>query len=56
MFLRRAAPRHDAHVPLFLPDPAALLVGLPSLTAGYIVFGIVGFGTTLVALPLMAHG
>jgi uncharacterized membrane protein YfcA len=40
---------------MFLPDPAVLLVGWLSLTAGYIVFGMVGFGTTLVALPLIAH-
>jgi uncharacterized protein len=40
---------------MFLPDPAVLLVSWPSLTAGYIVFGMVGFGTTLVALPVIAH-
>jgi hypothetical protein len=40
---------------MFLPDPTVLLVSWPSLTAGYIIFGMVGFGTTLVALPVIAH-
>ncbi len=40
---------------MFLPDPTVLLVSWPALSAGYIVFGMVGFGTTLVALPVIAH-
>ena len=38
-----------------LPDAIVLLAAWPALTAGYTVFGMVGFGTTLVALPLVAH-
>lgn len=37
------------------PDLSVLLVSWPAVTAGYVVFGMVGFGTTLVALPIIAH-
>lgn len=38
-----------------VPDLLVLLVAEPTLVAAYIVFGMVGFGTTLVAAPLLAH-
>jgi uncharacterized membrane protein YfcA len=38
-----------------LPDPLVLLVAEPSLVIAYLVFGMVGFGTTLVAAPLLAQ-
>ena len=38
-----------------LPDLIVLLVAEPTLVAAYVVFGMVGFGTTLVSAPLLAH-
>jgi uncharacterized protein len=38
-----------------LPDFAVLLVAEPTLVVAYLVFGMVGFGTTLVAAPILAH-
>jgi uncharacterized membrane protein YfcA len=38
-----------------MPDPAIFLTAWPAVTAGYLVFGMVGFGTTLVAAPVLAH-
>ena len=38
-----------------MPDLTVLLVGEPALVAAYVVFGMVGFGATLVAAPLLAH-
>ena len=38
-----------------LPDLAVLLVAEPTLVVAYVVFGLVGFGTTLVAAPILAH-
>lgn len=38
-----------------MPDLLVLLVAEPALTIAYVVFGMVGFGTTLVAAPLLAH-
>ena len=38
-----------------MPDFLVLLVAEPTLTAAYVVFGLVGFGTTLVSAPLLAH-
>ena len=38
-----------------LPSFADLAVALPSMTAGYVIFGMVGFGTTLVVAPVLAH-
>lgn len=38
-----------------MPDFITLLVAEPALVVAYAVFGIVGFGSTLVAAPLLAH-
>jgi hypothetical protein len=38
-----------------MPDPLVLLVAEPTLAVAYLVFGMVGFGTTLVAAPLLAQ-
>ena len=38
-----------------MPDLLVLLVAEPTLTVAYVIFGLVGFGTTLVSAPLLAH-
>lgn len=38
-----------------LPDLLTLLVAEPVITVAYVVFGLVGFGSTLVSAPLLAH-
>jgi uncharacterized membrane protein YfcA len=38
-----------------MPDLTVLLVSEPTLAVAYVVFGMVGFGTTLVAAPILAH-
>ncbi|KQT13312.1 sulfite exporter TauE/SafE family protein [Ramlibacter sp. Leaf400] len=38
-----------------MPEWFVLLTTWPAITAGYLVFGMVGFGTTLVAVPVIAH-
>jgi uncharacterized membrane protein YfcA len=38
-----------------MPDFLTLLVAEPVITAAYVVFGLVGFGSTLVSAPLLAH-
>lgn len=38
-----------------MPDLVVLLVAEPTLVVAYTVFGMVGFGTTLVAAPILAH-
>lgn len=38
-----------------MPDLAVLLVAEPTLVVAYTVFGMVGFGTTLVSAPILAH-
>jgi uncharacterized membrane protein YfcA len=38
-----------------LPDLIVLLVAEPTLVVAYVVFGMVGFGTTLVSAPILAH-
>lgn len=38
-----------------VPDLLVLLVAEPTLVVAYVVFGMVGFGTTLVAAPVLAH-
>lgn len=38
-----------------MPDLLVLLVAEPTLTLAYVIFGLVGFGTTLVAAPVLAH-
>lgn len=38
-----------------MPDLTVLLVGEPTLAIAYVVFGMVGFGATLVATPILAH-
>jgi uncharacterized protein len=38
-----------------VPDLLTLLVAEPTLVVAYIVFGMVGFGTTLVSAPVLAH-
>ncbi len=38
-----------------MPDLAILLLAEPVITAAYVVFGLVGFGSTLVSAPLLAH-
>src|SRR6478609_5819607 len=37
------------------PDLIVLAVAEPTLVVAYVVFGMVGFGTTLVSAPLLAH-
>jgi len=38
-----------------MPDALTLLVAEPVITVAYVVFGLVGFGSTLVSAPLLAH-
>lgn len=38
-----------------MPDLIVLLVAEPTLAVAYVVFGMVGFGTTLVSAPILAH-
>lgn len=38
-----------------MPDLFVLLVAEPTLVVAYVVFGMVGFGTTLVSAPVLAH-
>ncbi len=38
-----------------MPDLTVLLVAEPTLAVAYVVFGMVGFGTTLVSAPILAH-
>lgn len=38
-----------------MPDLLVLLVAEPTLVVAYTVFAMVGFGTTLVAAPVLAH-
>ena len=38
-----------------MPDLITLLVAEPTVAVAYMVFGIVGFGSTLVAAPVLAH-
>lgn len=38
-----------------MPEFATLLIAEPTLVVAYLVFGMVGFGTTLVAAPVLAH-
>ena len=38
-----------------LPDLAVLLVAEPTVVVAYVVFAMVGFGTTLVSAPILAH-
>lgn len=38
-----------------MPDSIVFLVAEPTLVVAYTVFGMVGFGTTLVTAPILAH-
>ncbi|MBU0588363.1 MAG: sulfite exporter TauE/SafE family protein [Gammaproteobacteria bacterium] len=38
-----------------MPDFLTLLVAEPAVVVAYIVFGMVGFGSTLIAAPVLAH-
>lgn len=38
-----------------MPDLPTLLMAEPTVALAYLVFGMVGFGTTLVAAPVLAH-
>lgn len=38
-----------------MPDLLTLLIAEPVVTFSYLVFGMVGFGSTLVAAPMLAH-
>ena len=38
-----------------MPDFLTLLFAEPVVSAAYVVFGMVGFGSTLIAAPLLAH-
>ena len=38
-----------------LPSLATLAVAFPALCAGYVIFGLVGFGTIFIAAPVLAH-
>jgi uncharacterized membrane protein YfcA len=39
----------------FLPSWTVVAVALPTLAIAYVVFGIAGFGTALIAAPVLAH-
>ena len=39
----------------FLPPLETLLIAIPALIVAYIIFGIAGFGTALIAAPLLAQ-
>jgi len=48
--------RHAAMFPIeALPSFADLAVAFPAIGVGYVILGMVGFGTTLVAAPVLAH-
>ncbi|HET7253304.1 MAG TPA: TSUP family transporter, partial [Xanthobacteraceae bacterium] len=38
-----------------MPDWTMIAIVLPTLVVAYIIFGIAGFGTALVAAPILAH-
>lgn len=38
-----------------MPDFLTLLFAEPVMTVAYVVFGMVGFGSTLIAAPMLAH-
>lgn len=38
-----------------MPDLLTLLVAEPVITLAYVVYGMVGFGSTLIAAPMLAH-
>ena len=38
-----------------MPELLTLLVAEPVVAVAYFVFGLVGFGSTLVAAPMLAH-
>src|SRR5262245_573350 len=38
-----------------LPSLSTIAVAAPTLVVAYIVFGITGFGTALIAAPVLAH-
>lgn len=38
-----------------MPDLLTLLVAEPAIAVAYVVFGMVGFGSTLVSAPMLAH-
>ena len=38
-----------------MPDFQILLLGEPVMAVAYVIFGMVGFGSTLIAAPLLAH-
>ena len=38
-----------------MPDWTMIAIVLPTLVLAYIIFGIAGFGTALVAAPILAH-
>ncbi len=37
------------------PDISTLLVAEPAILAAYVIFGMISFGTTLIAAPVLAH-
>jgi uncharacterized membrane protein YfcA len=37
------------------PSLDTLLIAIPVLTGAYVIFGVAGFGTALVAAPILAH-
>lgn len=41
--------------PDVLPSLSILLIALPTVAIAYIIFGIAGFGTALIAAPVLAH-
>jgi len=38
-----------------LPSLADLAVAVPAIGVGYVIFGLVGFGTVFIATPVLAH-
>ena len=38
-----------------MPDWTMMAIVFPTLVLAYIIFGIAGFGTALVAAPILAH-
>lgn len=40
---------------LIWPSADTLLIAIPTLIAAYVIFGVAGFGSALIAAPLLAH-
>lgn len=38
-----------------LPSPETVMIALPAVAVAYVIFGLAGFGTALIAAPVLAH-